>query len=290
MNVTIPLLDLTSLPEPARRPTAVRFVGLPAASLPHLALERPHRNAFYKLGLCVRGSARLRVNLHTYEVEPGSLLLLSPYTMMQWEARSADCEALSLFFTKEFATAGGGNGPEGFAFFGPTAQHVIPLSVEAAARLTAQLHTIGDHYTSAHPYRTQILRHLLQVLLYETAPLYATQHAVALAGQTRPQQLAAAFKQLVQLHYATEHRLGFYANKLCVSAPYLAETVKAVTGKRAVDWLAEAVVLEARVRLLNPTLPLSQIAEALHFADPSTFGRFFRRQTGLTPARYRQQL
>jgi AraC family transcriptional activator of pobA len=289
MNAPIPLLDLASLPELAERPTAVRFVGPTAAPLPHLALERPHRNTFYKLGLCVRGSARLRVNLDTYEVGPASLLLLSPYTIMQWEARSADCQALSLFFTQEFATTGGGTSPEGFAFFAPDAQHVVPLSPEAVARLTAQLQTIGEHYTCAHPYRTQILRNLLQVLLYETAPLYSNQRAVSLAGQTRSQQLATAFKQLVNTHYATERSLSFYADKLCISAPYLAETVKAVTGKRAVQWISEAVVLEARVLLLNPTLPLSQIAEALHFADPSTFGRFFRRQTGRTPARYRQQ-
>jgi AraC family transcriptional activator of pobA len=70
---------------------------------------------------------------------------------------------------------------------------------------------------------------------------------------------------------------------------YLAETVKAATGKRAVEWLTEAVLLEARVLLHNPALSLAQIAEALHFADQSTFGRFFRHQTGLTPARYRQQ-
>ena len=208
---------------------------------------------------------------------------------MQWVARAADCEALSFFFTKEFALAGGGASPDDFAFFAPNAQHVLPLPPTAAASLTAQLHAIRQRYEAPHPYREQILRSLLHILLYDTAPLYTAQHVASTAGRTRSQLIAADFKQVVIRHYATERSLAFYADHLCITPQYLAETVKAATGKRAVEWLAEAVLLEARVLLLNPALPLGQIAEALHFADQSTFGRFFRRHTGLTPARYRQR-
>lgn len=289
MNTTIPLLPLDSLPETLERSVAVRFTGPTTAPLPHLPLDQPHRNAFYKIGLCLRGSARLRVNLETYEVGPASLIVLSPHTIMQWVARSADCEALSLFFTKEFAAAGGGASPDGFAFFASDAQHIVSLSPEAAASLTAQLHTIGQRYASPHPYREPILRSLLQVLLYDTAPLYTAQHIAITTGRTRSQVLAAAFKQLVTTHYATQRNLAFYADQLCITPQYLAETVKAATGKRAVEWISESVLLEARVLLHNPALSLAQIAEVLHFADQSTFGRFFRHQTGLSPARYRQQ-
>jgi AraC family transcriptional activator of pobA len=290
MNVTIPLLPLDSLPETIEGSAAVRFTGPTTAPLRHLPLDKPNRNTFYNIGLCVRGSARLRVNLETYELGPASLIVLSPHTIMQWVARSADCEALSLFFTNEFAAAGGGASPEGFAFFAPDAQHVVSLSPEAAARLTAQLHTIGQRYASPHPYREPILRSLLQVLLYDTAPLYTAQHVASTTGRSRSQVIAAAFKQLVTTHYATQRNLAFYADQLCITPPYLAETVQAATGKRAVQWVTDAVLLEARVLLHNPTLSLAQIAEVLHFADQSTFGRFFRHQTGLTPARYRQQL
>jgi hypothetical protein len=85
MNATIPLLHLDSLTETQVVPTA--------APLPHLPLDRPHRNAFYKTGLCLRGSARLRVNLEIYELRPASLIVLSPYTNIQWVTRPADCEA-----------------------------------------------------------------------------------------------------------------------------------------------------------------------------------------------------
>ena len=289
MNATIPVFCLDTLPEPADRLAAVRFAGPAAAPLPHLPLNRPHRNAFFKIGVCLRGSARLRVNLELYDLGPGSLVVLSPYTVMQWVARSADCEALSFFFTQEFAVAGGGASPDEFAFFAPDAQHVLALPPAAAAHLTAMLHSIGQRYAAPHPYCEQILRNLLQVLLYETAPLYQAQHVTATAGRTRSQVIATGFKQLVNQHYATERGLAFYADKLCITPKHLAETVREATGKRAAAWLAEAVLLEARVLLQNPALPISQVAEVLHFANQSTFGRFFRAHTGLTPAAYRQQ-
>lgn len=290
MPATITLFRLDALPEPGERLPAVRFVGPTAAPVPYLPLNWPHRNAFFKIGVCLRGSARLRVNLETYDLGPNSLVVLSPYTVMQWVARSADWEALSFFFTREFAGAGGGASPDTFAFFAPDACHVLPLPPAAAAHLTALLHGIGQRYEAPHPYREQVLRSLLQVLLYDTAPLYQAQHATSTARRTRAQLLAAEFKQLANTHYATERGLAFYADRLCVSSKHLAETVKAATGRRALAWLADAALLEAQVLLQNPALTLDQIAEALHFAEASTFARFFNRHTGLTPARYRQQL
>jgi AraC family transcriptional activator of pobA len=44
------------------------------------------------------------------------------------------------------------------------------------------------------------------------------------------------------------------------------------------------------VLLQNPGLTVGQIADTLHFADQSTFGRFFRNNTGVSPAGYRQRL
>jgi AraC family transcriptional activator of pobA len=152
------------------------------------------------------------------------------------------------------------------------------------------LRAIEQKYDAPHAYREEILRSLLHILLHEVAPIYSAQHVSSNAIQTRSQLIAAEFKKLVNSHYATERSLTFYANKLCITPKHLAETVKGVTGKRAVEWLAEAVVLEATVLLQNPALSIGQIADTLHFADQSTFGRFFRNNTGASPASYRQGL
>lgn len=289
MNSTIPVYPLAALAETEATPAAFFFLG-PNSAAAHLPIDQPYRSEYYKIGIVLRGSARLQVNLETYDLGPGSLLVLSPYVIKQWPFMSEDCEALSIFFTKEFVAAGGGPNLDAFAFFERDARHVVTLPPAEATSLTALLHTIGQKYEATHTYRAEIVRSLIHILLHETAPIYSAQHTSAKTMQTRSQLIAAAFKQLVNTHYATERNLAFYADKLCITPKHLAETVKEATGKRAVAWLAEAVLLEAHVLLQNPALAISQIADTLHFADQSTFGRFFRNNTGVSPAGYRQRL
>jgi AraC-like DNA-binding protein len=289
MSPTIPVYPLAALAEPTGKPAAVFFLG-PNSTVPHLPIDRPYRSEYYKIGIVLRGSARLQVNLDTYDLGAGSLMVLSPYVIKQWPFIAEDFDGLSIFFTKEFVAAGGGPNPDAFAFFERDARHVFTPSATEAASLTALLHTIGQKYEASHAYREEILRSLIHILLHEVAPVYSAQHVAAKTGQTRSQLIAAEFKQLVNTHYATERSLAFYADKLCITPKHLAETVRETTGKRAVAWLAEAVLLEAHVLLQNPTLAISQIADTLHFADQSTFGRFFRNNTGVSPAGYRQRL
>ena len=288
MTAAIPLYQLNTLAETAEKPAAVFFLG-PNSAPSHLPIYRPYRSNYYKIGLCLRGHARLKVNLETYDIGPDSLMILSPYVIKQWPVISADFDGLSIFFTREFIAANSSLNPDAFLFFERDARHVFQLTATQAENIAALLHSIEQKYETPHAYREEILRSLIHILLHETAPIYSAQHVSAKAMQTRSQLIAAEFKQLVNAHYATERSLGFYANKLCITPKHLAETVKEATGKRAVEWLAEAVLLEAHVLLQNPALTIGQIADTLHFADQSTFGRFFRKSVGVSPAAYRQR-
>ncbi|TPG71734.1 AraC family transcriptional regulator [Hymenobacter nivis] len=287
MPAPIPVYPLAALGEPAAAPADFFFLG-PDSAPARLPIERPYRSDYYKIGLCLHGSARLQVNLETYELGPRSLMLLSPYAIKQWPYMAADMEALSVFFTKEFVAAGGGPSPDAFAFFERDARHVFELPPAPAERIAELLRAIGQQYNAPHAYRTEIVRSLIHILLHETAPIYSAQHVSLKAVQTRSQLIAAEFKALVNSHYANERGLAFYANKLCITPKHLAETIKQATGKPALAWLAEAVLLEARVLLQNPALTIGQVADALHFADQSAFGRFFRNHVGVGPAAYRQ--
>jgi AraC family transcriptional activator of pobA len=287
MNATIPVYQLNTFTEPAEKPVDFFFLG-PQSAPTQLSIDLPYRSNYYKIGLCLRGSARLKVNLETYDIGPNSLMLLSPYVIKQWPFMSADLDALSIFFTKEFIAAQGGLNLDAFSFFDRDARHVFELLPAQAAGIAGLLRAIEQKYEAPHAYREEILRSLLHILLHEVAPIYSAQHVLP-TTQTRSQLIATDFKKLVNSHYATERSLAFYADKLCITPKHLAETVKETTGKRAVEWLAEAVLLEASVLLQNPALTVGQVADTLHFADQSAFGRFFRKSTGASPAAYRQR-
>ncbi|MGI4760267.1 MAG: AraC family transcriptional regulator [Janthinobacterium lividum] len=289
MSMAIPVYQLAALGELPQQLAAFFFLG-PNSAANHLPIHLPYRSDYYKIGIVLQGSARLQVNLETYDLGPGSLVVLSPHVIKQWPFMSADFDALSIFFTKEFVAVPGSLNLDAFAFFERAARHVFPLAPAQAAQLTTLLRAIEQKYETPHAYQAEILRSLIHILLHETAPIYSAQALAAPGALTRSQLIATEFKKLVGTHYATERSLAFYANCLCISPKHLAETVREATGKRALEWLADAVLLEASVLLQNPALTIGQIADALHFADQSTFGRFFRKSVGVSPAAYRQRL
>ena len=258
-----------------------------AAGRPKIPLDHPYRGNYYKISLCLRGRAELKANLHPYHVTPGCLVLATPDVLKEWLYVSEDYETLSVFFTQDFITTN--NAATGRLRFlvHPTA-YVLQLPEPDAANVAASFRFLQQKYHTPHAQRGNILKNIINSLLYEIGPLYEESTTALSGGNSRSQQLAAAFRQLVQTHCATARSVQFYAGQLCITPRHLNELVKAVTGRTASDWIAEAVALEAKALLENPALPIQQVAASLHFADQFAFSRFFKNSTGLSPTAYRQ--
>jgi AraC-like DNA-binding protein len=99
-----------------------------------------------------------------------------------------------------------------------------------------------------------------------------------------------SFAELLSEHIRTETSVEFYAEKLCISKQYLSLIVKRKTQVSIGRIIAIMRVEEASRLLRDPALTLQQIAEEMSFADQSSFGKFFKKHSGMTPLKYRQNL
>ncbi|TGE09726.1 AraC family transcriptional regulator [Hymenobacter fodinae] len=254
---------------------------------PQIPLHQRYRGDYYKISLCLDGTAELKVNLAPYVVTPGCLVLATPDVIKEWGRVSADYETLSIFFTKDFITTN--NAATGkLRFFVTPPTHVLPLGAAEAASIASSFRFLEQKYNTPNAQRDNILKNILNSLLYEIGALYDQLPSELGRGATRSQQLAAGFRQLVQVHCATERTVHFYAAALCITPKHLTELVKEATGRTASEWIAEAVVLEAKALLQNPALTVYQVAADLQFTDQFAFSRFFKRSTGVSPVAYRQ--
>jgi len=256
---------------------------------PAIPLHRPYRGNYYKISLCLRGQAELQVNLETYVVRPGGLVLATPDVIKQWLHVSDDYETLSVFFTQDFITTNNANSGK-LRFFVAPPTYVLQLPDVEAANVAASFRFLQQKYQQPHSERENILKNLLNSLLYEIGSFYDPPQALPAAGKPRGQVLTAAFRHLVQAHSAAVRNVAFYASQLCITPKHLTELVKAATGKTASDWIAEAVVLEAKALLQNRAVPIQQVASTLHFTDQFAFSRFFKKRTGISPTAYRQAM
>ncbi|MDJ0367817.1 helix-turn-helix domain-containing protein [Hymenobacter sp. H14-R3] len=289
MVTTTPTFTLSTLVAYAAQPAGIYLAEREPVAL-QLPCFHPFRSSYYNLGLCLHGHAELQVNLETYRVQPGGLLVLPAHCIKQWGHRSADFASLDVSFTADFLapTPGGQLGP--FTYFDGLAPHVLPLPPGLHARLQVAFEQLHRSYYEPHLHRTDLLQNRLRILLYEAAAAYAAFAAAITPGPARAQLITNQFKQLVQAHCIGERQLAFYAGQLCISPKHLTETIRAATGRGAAPFITEAVTLEARLRLQNPALTVAQVADELHFADQSAFARYFRHATNQTPTAYRQQL
>ena len=106
----------------------------------------------------------------------------------------------------------------------------------------------------------------------------------------RADSIMKEFTGLLVEHIMKETGVEFYAEKLCISKQYLSLIVKQKT-RVTVGTIISAMRAETAARLLrDPELTIQQIAEMMSFADQSSFGKFFKKQTRMSPGQYRSNL
>ncbi|TGE21601.1 AraC family transcriptional regulator [Hymenobacter aquaticus] len=287
MSERIPTYELQAFAAAAADQSPAVYFPDYGSVKPALPLRQPYRGNYYKISLCLRGTAEFKANLTPCRVTPGCLLLATPDVIKEWGHVAADYETLSVFFTRDFITThNAATGRLGFLLTPPT--YVLPLAPAEAASIAASFRFLQQKYNTPSAQRSNILKSILTGLLYEIGGLYAEPPVAGAPAPGRRQQVVAAFRQLVPVHCAAERSVQFYAAALCITPKHLTELVREETGRPASEWIAEAVVLEAKALLQNPALTVYQVAAGLQFADQFAFSRFFKRSTGLSPTAYRQ--
>ena len=76
---------------------------------------------------------------------------------------------------------------------------------------------------------------------------------------------------------------SWYADRLCVSPKYFAQVIYKESGKYAKDWIRDYVIRAAKKMLKSGNYTVQEVSDALHFANQSFFGTYFKKAVGLSP-------
>lgn len=121
----------------------------------------------------------------------------------------------------------------------------------------------------------------------------ALMHEVASAIETEPtapsgrREWLLAFRRELERSFATTHDVHAYATFLGISTRTLNRATRDLVGQTAKELIDARIALEARRLLAHTNDSSAEIAFRLGFSEPTNFGRFFSRLTGMTPHEFR---
>ncbi len=168
------------------------------------------------------------------------------------------------------------------------AEPVIPLAAaHESRRLSTLCRDLHEERSLAREGYRLASRALLALIAIEVVRLAASRARSGAVTLSAADGMVGALRRLVEQHFRKQRQIGFYADRLAMTADRLNAHVKRATGVTAGHLIRQRVLTEAKRELVFTARAVAEIAYDLGFADPSHFGRFFRKQTGTTPQAFR---
>ncbi|QKG54540.1 AraC family transcriptional regulator [Hymenobacter sp. BRD67] len=245
----------------------------------------PHRKAYYMLVFTKRARGRHWVDAVPYVRQDHALYFSSPSQLLVKE-EPTPFWGTRLQFTNEFLALQQNAALRSLPLIqNPHHEHELLLPAADEAVVDDLLLKLEAEYQRPGEWQHQMLSAYLLVLLTYLSRLYTEQFP---GGEpSADQRLLKAYQAHIEENFRELHEVGAYAELLHISAGHLSEVVKAQSGKSAIKHLHERLVLEAKRLLFYTPQSLKELAFDLGFSDASYFNRFFKRETGQTPAEYR---
>lgn len=248
----------------------------------------PFRRGFYFFALFTQAGNTKITHGTTKEANLNSFLVFQSPGLIYSFYRDSTAHGYLIYFKAEC-----------FSFFKPDFQNEFPFF--------NQLHTNlfkfdEDTYNNLSPYfedvfstyeKTSADLHIearikLLALLYHMKQFVADR--IKMTRFATPEQLLfGKYVQLINNHYIDKRTVKEYADLLSVTPNHLSQSVKAVSGRNALSYIAERLVNEAKSLIQYTDLDISEIAHQLGFSDLPNFGKFFKKEVGIPPSAYKKR-
>lgn len=249
----------------------------------------PHIVEDIAFAICVKGTGRLKINLKEFQIEANSIITIVPNYIVEILEQSDDLLIEFLFFSFDFVSdLKLITETELFETIEEKAYLKINED-EANNLLEFHAFIVKQYKKTNHLYREEIAKNLLYALIYEVLQLYYDKKI----GNddetlTRKEKHLHHFIKLLFRYHMQERDIAFYAGKMFITPKYLSQVIYETSGKNIQKWIDEMVIMAAKALLKSSEMTIVQISEEMNFPNPSFFGTYFKKRTGMTPLQYRK--
>lgn len=236
--------------------------------------------------LCHEGLAQVKIDARLYTIVPQTRILLLPGSILHVLEVSGRFRASFVCFTEElFREMIGYIKPSLFFAFKDNPCTILTeekeLFVEYFIRLMQNLFHDRDNR-----FRSLMVRNMIQNFLLDLGDKVCRLSLTVCL--THQEELFRSFICLIHKYGSREREVAFYASELCITPRYLSTIIRKMSDKTAKELIDEQVILEIKTLLLSTTFSIKEISQQLKFPNESFFGRFFKRNVGMSPSEFRR--
>lgn len=248
----------------------------------------------YIVAICLNGSCKVKINYREWYIEENSIWIIVPNHIVEYFKPSDDFRVEFLSFSSDYMQDM--PTPQDFNLFKEIYQMpILNIPAESISVLLRYFEYIVEIFNNKTKYNN-LLNYLIKThlssLLLEIMALYNMNRGTNTTenvSSNRDEDIIFQFFNLLQNHYKTGRTASFYADKMFMTPKYLSNVLKKTTGRPINSWIGDAVLSGAKLYLRGSDLTVAQISDELNFPNASYFGRFFRKKTGVTPKKYREE-
>ncbi|MEM7549892.1 MAG: helix-turn-helix domain-containing protein [Bacteroidota bacterium] len=255
------------------------------------SIHDPHRHDYYTILMVSEAKGTHKIDFNTYQLGSSQVYFVSPGQVHQ-VAEENRPKGSVITFSKDFLIQNGIN--ECFIidlnlFRGYGDSPPVQFNKEQFSLLEEHVKNMYDCFQGNSSFKLEaVSAHLKLFLIVCNDALPQPDYTNAQAYQTSI-DLIRKFKLLVENHFKSNHRVGFYADQMNISSDYLNKVVKNSIGISAKDYILDRLLIAAKRELIYSSISSKEIGYNLGFSDPAYFSNFFKKLTGQSVTDYRNE-
>lgn len=243
-------------------------------------------------GVCLSGSATLRVGKYDRRIRPDVIFTLIPWQLVSIRNASDDFSVRFCRVSKEMSTDSLSTlwmiTPDYFSYM--HRNFATEPNTENRQRFMSFLdNLVLWENKTPFSWRRETIMQFLRLYYWTAYAFYLDDPDTRRPKYSRKEELTFDFIRLVVENHSVDKEVSCYAEKLNIAPRYLTNVVKSVSGRSAREWIVYYTILEVKSLLRQTSTDIKSIVAHVNFPDQSSLSRYFRKYTGMSPSEYREQ-
>ena len=279
---------------PAPMHPLVSLINNATGTIPLERLPSPHILNFYKISYKMNFQGKFKYGQHYYDFDEGGMFFVSPNQITGAHAPVSDQSGYTLLFHPDFLLGYElARKIKAYGFFSYAIHEALHLSEKEKTTIISVFQSIEEELKGRiDNFSQDVVISQIELLLNHSNRFYnrqfITRKAVSSDLLQKAEEILSTYFEAPRVLKQGLPTVQFLSSQLNVSAGYLSDMLRSLTGQNAQQHIHNYLIEKAKEQLSTSDASISEIAYSLGFEHPQSFSKLFKLKTNMSPLDFRR--